>query len=193
MGWFVLWDAREAQAAGRMVLAAGRRWFTQFGLRHWREASVASLPGRGSKLGDASGLEDLDLVEHANLLSVLQVETIIGRTRSKAGATLSRPPSAALFLDRGSAHQIPHDFRDILRAVTDPFDRTGHEQHLCVRRNPTWILEHVCEELAKEGSVHRIELGIARPDLLRLQGVSLRVGVHRVIHHLHRETAEIDE
>src|SRR6516225_4000088 len=86
----------QAQAAGRMVLAAGRPRFTQFGLRHWREASVASLPGYGGELGDASGLEDLDLVEHANLLSVLQVETIIGRTRSKAGATLSRPPSAAL-------------------------------------------------------------------------------------------------
>ena len=64
---------------------------------------------------------------------------------------------------------------------------------ICVFANPTWILEHVCEELAKEGSVHRIELGIAGPDLLRLKGIPLRVGMHRVIDHRHRKTAEIDE
>src|SRR6516162_8658775 len=112
--------------------------------------------------------------------------------RGRKQERLCRVRLRPLFLDRGSAHQITHGFRDIRRAVTDPLDRTGHEQHLCVRRNPTWILEHVCEELAKEDGVHRIELGIARPDLLRLQGVPLRVGMPRVIDHRHRKTAEIE-
>ena len=62
--------ARKAESTRRMVLAAGRRRFTQFGLAQRRESSIASVPSRGSEIGNASSFEDFDLVKHAHLLAI---------------------------------------------------------------------------------------------------------------------------
>ena len=61
------------------MLAARRRRFTQLGLPHRRKGSVPSLPGRGGELGNPSGFEDLDLVEHTCPLEGISIQLFIER------------------------------------------------------------------------------------------------------------------